>query len=124
MESFRVAEIAGVPHFVYVSVAHPAPVMEVYWRFRAECEEMLAHTRLNATVLRPWYVLGPGHWWPYVLAPAYKLAEWIPRTSESAKRLGLVTLRQMVDSLVWAVEHPVDGRRVMDVPALRNTRLD
>lgn len=124
MESFRVAEIAKMQHFVYVSVAHPAPVMRAYWEVRAECEEMLAETKLNATVLRPWYVLGPGHWWPYVLAPFYKVAERIPRTAEGARRLGLVTVGQMADALVWAVENPIEGRWVMDVPAIRSVSLE
>jgi hypothetical protein len=34
-------------------------------------------------------------------------------------RLGLVTLRQMIATLVWAVENPPEGSRVLDVEALR-----
>src|SRR5260370_23661500 len=122
IESFRAAEVAKVGHFIYVSVAHPAPAMKAYWQARAECEDMLMQTGLNATVLRPWYVLGPGHWWPYVLVPFYKLADLLPSTSETAKRLGLVPLAQMGESLVWAVDNPAGGRRVMDVTAIRQAR--
>ena len=39
---------------------------------------------------RPWYVLGPGHRWPYLLLPIYKFAELIPKTRKGALRLGLV----------------------------------
>jgi uncharacterized protein YbjT (DUF2867 family) len=114
---------SGIQHFVYVSVAHPAPAMKAFIRVRTECEEMLQASRLNATILRPWYVLGPGHRWPYALLPAYWLCERIPRTREGAVRLGLVTLDQMVNALVAAIERPCDGIRIVDVPQIRNSVL-
>jgi ABC-type transport system involved in cytochrome c biogenesis permease subunit len=64
-------------------------------------------------------VLGPGHRWPYVLLPAYWLFERFPPTSEGARRLGLVTLAQMVAALVHAVENPVRGIRIVGVPGIR-----
>jgi uncharacterized protein YbjT (DUF2867 family) len=69
------AKAAGIHHFVYLSVAHPAPMMKAYIAVRSECEAAIHSSGLNATILRPWYVLGPGHWWPYLLLPAYKVAE-------------------------------------------------
>jgi uncharacterized protein YbjT (DUF2867 family) len=78
---------------------------------------------LNSTILRPWYVLGPGHWWPYALMPAYKLAELLPQTREGARRLGLVTLEQMTLALLLAVENPVQGTRIMSVPEIRAARV-
>src|SRR5579872_2379427 len=100
------AKTAGIRHFVYLSVAHPAPTMHAYIAVRIECESAIREAGLNATVLRPWYVLGPGHWWPYLLLPMYKLAELLPQTREGAQRLGLVTLEQMVTALLAAVEQP------------------
>ena len=116
------AKQAGVAHFVYVSVAHPAPTMKSYVASRVEAETYLRSSGLNATVLRPWYVLGPGHLWPYVLVPFYKLCEQIPGTRETALRLGLVTIRQMVTALVQAVENPVRGIFLVDVPGIRSAR--
>ncbi len=113
------AKTAGIHHFVYVSVAHPAPMMHPYIAVRTECEEAIKAAGLNATVLRPWYVLGPGHRWPYLLLPLYKLAEWVPATREGALRLGLVTLEQMLNALTCAVETPVTGIRVVGVPQIR-----
>lgn len=114
------ARAARAGHFVYVSVAHPAPVMRAYVQARLEAESHLAASGLPATILRPWYVLGPGHRWPVVLVPAYWLLERVPGTRESARRLGLVTLAQMVAALVRAVEEePPEGQRVLDVPAIR-----
>lgn len=113
------AQRAGVAHFVYVSVAQPAPLMRAYVAVRAQGEALLRASGLAATVLRPWYVLGPGHRWPRLLQPAYWIAERLTSTRETARRLGLVTLEQMVAALVSAVEHPPADRRVMDVQAIR-----
>ncbi|MGC4097629.1 MAG: hypothetical protein QM706_10970 [Nitrospira sp.] len=55
------AKHIGVDHFVYVSVAHPAPIMKEYIAVRSECEAALLISGLSATILRPWYILGPGH---------------------------------------------------------------
>jgi len=119
LEAIRAAKQAGIGHFVYVSVAHPAPAMHAYIAARSACEDEIQRLGLNATILRPWYVLGPGHRWPYALIPFYWLAEKIPSTRDSARRLGLVTLAQMTDALVHAVEHPAQGIRVVEVPEIR-----
>ena len=49
---------AKVQHFIYLSVAQPAPMMEDYIAVRAAGEALLRESRLNVTVLRPWYVWG------------------------------------------------------------------
>jgi len=112
-----------VPHFIYLSVAHPAPMMKSYIAVRMECEELIRNRGLNATILRPWYVLGPGHRWPYALLPLYKIAEVLPFTSGGAQRLGLVTLEQMVLALAQAVESPSLGVQIVGVPEIRQARL-
>ena len=115
------AQSKSVAHLVYVSVAQPAPVMRAFIEARAAGESMIRDARLTATVLRPWYILGPGHWWPIALIPFYKIAELLPSSRESAQRLGLVTIGEMVQALVIAVENP-PGRgevRIVDVPAIR-----
>ena len=114
------ARAAAVRHFIYVSVAHPAPVMQDYIAVRTRGEELIRDAGLNATILRPWYVLGPGHWWPYALLPIYALMETIPATREGATRLGLVKHRQMVAALRRAVHTPVDGIAVRNVKDIRS----
>lgn len=114
------AKNAGVRHFVYISVAHPAPVMKAYIEVRSQCEAMIRQSGMNATILRPWYVLGPGHRWPYLLLPIYKLMESLPSTRAGATRLGLVTLNQMVRALVHAVETPARTVHIVEVPEIRS----
>lgn len=119
LASIAAAKETGVRHFIYVSVAQPAPMMKAYQAVRAEAEAALRATGLNATVLRPWYILGPGHWWPCALIPFYKICERIPATRAGAQRLGLVTLRQMIAALTLAAEDPASNWIIMDVPAIR-----
>jgi uncharacterized protein YbjT (DUF2867 family) len=117
--SAQAAAETHLPHFVYVSVAHPAPAMKTYIAIRQECEARLAELGLVRTILRPWYVLGPGHNWPRILKPAYALMQRTTRFREGALRLGLVTLEEMTSALRWAVENPPGQLRVLDVPAIR-----
>ena len=120
--SVAAAGRTGVAHFVYISVAHPAPVMHAYIAVRAEGELAITDAGLTATILRPWYVVGPGHRWPIALVPIYAIASLVPAWRSGANRLGLVTLKQMVTTLTRAVENPPEEgfRRILEVPAIRD----
>jgi uncharacterized protein YbjT (DUF2867 family) len=120
----KAARDAGVRHFVYLSVAHPAPAMKAFIEVRTQGEVMVRETGIPATFLRPWYVLGPGHWWPYFFVPIYWIAERLPATKTSAQRLGFVTIQQMVNALTWTVENPPDGVQIIDVPRIREIALN
>ena len=121
--SAKAAAAAGVSHFVYVSVAQPAPVMKAYVQARAEGEAAIRAAGLNATFVRPWYVLGPGHRWPWFLLPVYRLLQFFPPTRDNALRLSPVTLKQMIAALVAAVEEPASGVRIVETPDVRRARL-
>ena len=69
-------------HLIYVSVAHPAPVMQAYIAVRTRGEAAVTAIGCPATIVRPWYVLGPGHWWPVALIPVYAIARAIPKTRD------------------------------------------
>lgn len=119
-ETVTACRDARVAHLVYVSVAHPAPVMRDYIAVRQRGEALITASGLTATMVRPWYVLGPGHRWPHLLRPLYLVASWIPALRPSAERLGLVTLSEMTHALVVAVEHTPDrSPRCVDVPSIR-----
>jgi uncharacterized protein YbjT (DUF2867 family) len=121
LQSIEAARLAGISHFIYMSVAQPAPVMKAYQAVRAQVEDALRSSGLAHTIVRPWYVLGPGHRWPYALVPMYWILEHVPATRDSARRLGLVTLPQMIATLVHAVETP-SSARIIDVPGIRSSR--
>jgi len=121
-ECIAAAKAGGAKHFVYVSVAHPAPIMRAYIGVRTRVEAELRESGLSHTIIRPWYVLGPGHRWAYVLLPIYWLMGAIPSARESAQRLGLVTIAEMVATLTWAVDTAGAESRVLNVPDIRRNR--
>lgn len=49
----------------------------------------------------------------------YWVLERVPSTRDTARRLGLVTLDQMVNTLVASVETKPDGVRILEVPAIK-----
>lgn len=113
---------AGVERFIYLSVAQePTRIMQVYQQVRAEGEAYCLEKGLRCVFLRPWYVVGPGHWWPVLLLPFYALLRLFPATRRKAKALGLNTLAQLLRALVAAVEMPLDKNVVWEVADLRQT---
>ena len=50
----RAASEAGIRHFVYLSVAQPAPMMKAYVATRSECEGIIRASNIPATFVRPW----------------------------------------------------------------------
>lgn len=119
-EAITAASETGVEHFLYVSVAQPAPIMKAYIEARAEGEALLRSSGLRrATILRPWYVLGPGRQWPRLLLPIYWILERFPSKRETARRLGLLTDKEMLGALLSAIENPPEGIRIWSVPEIR-----
>jgi uncharacterized protein YbjT (DUF2867 family) len=118
-EAVNAAKQAGIRHFVYLSVARPAPMMKEYQAVRAEGERMILESGIPASFVRPWYVLGPGRSWPVMLKPFYAVARMIPSTREGANRLDLVTLQQMTQTLAWAVENPAQRLQVFEPPQIK-----
>jgi uncharacterized protein YbjT (DUF2867 family) len=121
--SIDAAAARQVEHFVYVSVAQPAPIMKAYQLSRAIAEGHLAQSGLASTVIRPWYVLGPGHRWPIVLTPFYWIAERRASSRAAALRLGLVTIDQMIATLALVVAAPPRTSRILTVPDIRRASL-
>ena len=73
------AQVRPADTFVHlVGVSHPSPAKAALFR-----EALIRQSGLNATILRPWYVLGPGHRWPIVLLPLYWVFGRLPASRES-----------------------------------------
>lgn len=115
------AKQAGAQHFVYVSVAQlPTGIMKDFQQCRAEGEAAIRATHIPATFIRPWYVVGPGHYWPLLFQPVFTILEWIPSTSQKAKALRLVTLKQMLHTLLNAIESmPATDVRIIEIDEIR-----
>ena len=107
-------------HLIYLSVS-PIPVflMKDYQEARTQGEAIIKQSKIHATYIRPLYVIGPGHYWPLLFLPVFKLLELIPSTSQKAKALRLVYLTQMIRTLVHAVEHPAIGVTSIEIEEIR-----
>jgi uncharacterized protein YbjT (DUF2867 family) len=118
-QSVEAAKSSGIEHFIYLSVAQPAPVMQDYINVRSMGEELIQRSGMNATILRPWYILGPGHRWPYLLVPFYAIGRLLPPTKDAATRLGLVTIDNMTGAIVHAVQNPAKGFKIMTTEEIK-----
>jgi uncharacterized protein YbjT (DUF2867 family) len=118
--SANAAAYAGVSHFIYVSVAmSESSLMKAYQDVRKEGEEYCLNRDLNCTFVRPWYVLGPGHWWPVLLLPLYGISEIVPSLKQKARSKALVTINQMLRTLMKAVEQKPMHRSVFEIKNIR-----
>lgn len=118
-ESARAAMNTTIRHFLYLSVAQPAPAMRDYVAVRAEGERLLRESGIAATFVRPWYVLGPGHRWPYAILPLYWIWGAFPSQRDTAARLYPVKLAGVVRTIADAVDGGPNGIRVIEAPEIR-----
>ena len=94
--------------------------MKDFQQCRAEGEAAIRATEIPATFIRPQYVAGPQHYWPRLFQPLFTILEWIPATSQKAKALRLVSLKQMLHALLYAIENiPTQGLHIIEIDAIR-----
>jgi len=117
-ESVNAARDKNISHFIYISVA-PSNIMKDFSEVRMQGENLIREYFPNATFLRPFYVLGPGHRWPLLLTPLFKILSLTKSGKEKGNRLGLVWISQMVNALIWAAENPVKGIRILEAKDIR-----
>jgi uncharacterized protein YbjT (DUF2867 family) len=116
------AAIAEVSHFIYVSVAMaPSKIMATYQAVRKEGEEYCKSKKLNCSFIRPWYVMGPGHYWPVLLLPLYSVAELVPAWRQKARAMALVTINQILRTLITAVDANPLPLRIIEIKQIRNS---
>lgn len=105
---------AGIPLYVYLSVPLDIPVMKAYVAVRAEVEALITSLGLTATIIRPFYVLGPGRRWPYLVMPFLWIGRFIPGLSRLANTMVFNTREQVVQTIVGAIENPPTVSDVWD----------
>lgn len=120
-QAARVISDNQLPYVIYLSVSqYPGRIMKEYREVRAAGESMLRATGARCTFIRPWYVLGPGHWWPILLTPLYALMRLIPATREQSRQLDLVTINQMIRTLYFAINNlPENDVSIYNVPDIK-----
>ncbi len=119
-EAVKASTEQDVSHFIYLSVSmYPTKIMKVFQEVRAEGEQLLLASGLHTSFIRPWYVLGPGHWWPILLKPFFLIAKMIPSKKEAARQLDTVTIQQMIRTLMFAVKNQPLDNTVYDVQKIK-----
>ena len=122
--SVNAAVHSGVSHFIYVRVAmFESGNGKNGQSVCREGEAYLQSKGLVCTVIRPWYVLGPGHWWPVLLLPLYGIARIVPSWKQKAEQRSLVTLSQMMDTLLKAIASPPQKLRVFEIKHIKRKSL-
>ncbi len=107
------AKKAGVKHIIFVSVAQERSyIMDAYQSARALAENYFKETNIPLSIIRPWYVLGPGRWWPSLLLPIYGLLELIPFTRKKATAFTPVLLEPFIDTIHFAIDNPAESKVV------------
>jgi nucleoside-diphosphate-sugar epimerase len=119
------AKQASISHFIYLSVAqYPTKIMQKYQVVRASGEALLLNTAIPCSFIRPWYVLGPGHWWPLLLKPVYWICRNIPSLKETSEKLDTVTIGQMITVLKHAIDHPPNsGASTYEVKEIKSQKF-
>lgn len=97
--------------------------MKDYQEVRKEGEEYCISKNLNCSFIMPWYVLGPGHWWPLILLPFYAMAELVLSWRQSARANGLVTIRQMLRTLINVIESNPKKFRLIEIQQIKQRSL-
>jgi len=124
-QAVQAAVEAPIAQFIYVSVAQaPTRIMADYQAARARGEQLVADAflpdNLAVTILRPWYVLGPGHWWPLLLLPLFWLARLRSDWRAKAAAFEPVWIGRMLNALEFAVLHaPEKNPRILEVQDIR-----
>lgn len=113
---------AGIPLYVYLSVPLDIPVMKAYVAVRAQVEELIATLGLTATIIRPFYVLGPGRRWPYLIMPFLWISRYLPGLSRYARTMKFSSRDQVVKAIIDAIDHPPVGIDVWDATRLQSVR--
>ncbi|MGC4099954.1 SDR family oxidoreductase [Ferruginibacter sp.] len=121
LQAAKAAAHAGIQHFVYLSVSmYPTNIMKDFQQVRAEGEAILSQQPFTTSFIRPWYVLGPGHWWPVLLKPLFAVMKLFPSKKQAAIYLDTVTIRQMIRALVDCIDHPPATNTIYDVPKIKS----
>lgn len=118
------AVVAGVKHFIYLSVAMTeSSVMKEYRDARKQGEAYALSKHLVCTFIRPWYVVGPGHYWPLLLVPFYGVAQLVPQWKQKTAGKELIGIKLLLSTFLKAIEAPPQKQRVFEISHMKKGSL-
>ena len=118
------AMAANVSHFIYLSTAMAEHgVRKNHRAIRKQGEAYVLSKHLPCTFIRPWYVVGPGRYWPLCFLPVYGLAKTVPQWKQKAKGKEFIGINPLLRTITKAIETPPQKQRVFEVSHMKKNSL-
>ena len=119
-EAVKAATYSNTRHFIYLSVSQfPSSIMHKYQQTRRQGEKLLKASGIPCTFLRPWYVLGPGHWWPIIFQPLFFVGKMIKVFRKTIEQREFITIRQMIAALKIAIKNAPMFAMAMEIEDMK-----
>ncbi|MEP7217780.1 MAG: NAD(P)H-binding protein [Bacteroidota bacterium] len=116
----RAMSAAGVKRIILLSAG--AIGNSRYVQCKALAEQAVIDAKLEWTIYRPSFILGPGQQWPILLEPLLAVASLLPgRIGDVARRARSVRREEVAASMVRALENRSSIGEIYDVPRIRAT---
>lgn len=116
----KAALFAKSKHFIYLSVTQfHSWIIKDYQQARKSGERILTKSGIPCTFLRPWYVLGPGHWWPIIFQPLIYLAKLNSFWKRLVEEREFISIRQMIAALTLSVKTTPMYVMVMEIADMK-----
>ncbi len=120
--SVDAAAIAEVSHFIYISVAMaPSKIMAAYQSVRKEGEEYSKRQKNELQFYQALVCNGSGSLLACFIIAVYGIAELVPAWRKKARAMALVTIHQMLRTLIKVVEADPVPLRIIEVKQIRSS---
>lgn len=91
-----------------------------YVRTKAAAEKAIIDAKLDWTIFRPSFIIGPGQQWPVVMAPFLWFLGLLPgKVGSVAKRAENITREQLAHAFVAALSDNSTIGKILEVPELK-----
>jgi uncharacterized protein YbjT (DUF2867 family) len=91
-----------------------------YIRTKARAEQTIIDAKLQWTIFRPAFIIGPGQQWPVVVGPFLWFLGLLPgKIGETAKRADNITREQLAHAFVAALRDDRTIGKILEVPDLK-----
>jgi len=91
-----------------------------YIRTKAQAEQAVIDAKLDWTIFRPAFILGPGQQWPVLMGPMLWFLGLFPgKFGDTARRSDNITRTQLANALVSTLRDDSTIGKILEVPELK-----
>jgi nucleoside-diphosphate-sugar epimerase len=106
---FSSTVVTGEAHGALLSEEQPLPVATPYGRSKRECERLISASGLDAVIVRPSHVYGPGGWYAEELVPRLRQPGRFAVIGSGSNMWDVVHVDDVVQALTLAIERAAPG---------------